>query len=208
MDVQAQVEGSREVEWTVWGLGQLGCYFRLFVCFQQSFSCIPNFFLLKKREIILGVITFWHKCLCEHLTLNQSFSVYETWCAQTGRKAEEGPSLPWDRGDAGLCTEHSRETCRGEKKRENQTKDNLLLQQMQFCRRWYCKIVISPVLWVSLAIFLSLLKTKGGKQSKLLCGHGFFLLMDVWGLYVVFLLTCTSIFPFNHTNTIRSFFHD
>lgn len=56
MDVQAQVEGNREVKCTSLGLGQLGCFFvRLF--FQQYFSCIPTF-LLEKREIILGVIIF------------------------------------------------------------------------------------------------------------------------------------------------------
>lgn len=42
------------------GIRTTGVYFvcLLFVCFQPYFSCIPNFFLLEKREIILGVITF------------------------------------------------------------------------------------------------------------------------------------------------------
>lgn len=185
----------------VFGIRTTGVFF-LFVCFQQYFSCIPTF-LLEKSEIILGVIIFWHKCLCEDLTLNQSFSVCGTWCAQTRREAEEGRSLPRD------CL-WSTAKRRGEGKKEGKKeRKSVVVETDAFfvgdatVRLWFpqCCGWVWP-------IFFSLLKTKGGKQSKLLCGHEFFLLMDVWGLYVVFLLTCTSIFPFNHTNIICSFSHN
>lgn len=53
MDVQAQVEGNREVKCTSLGLGQLGCFFCLFVClfvFLTIFFLHSYFFVGKERN--------------------------------------------------------------------------------------------------------------------------------------------------------------
>lgn len=200
VDVQAQVEGNREVKCTSLGLGQLGCFFvRLF---STIFFLHSYFFVGKERNYFrsdnfLTQMLVWRlnaepKLLCLRYLMRPD--------AARGR----GGTFTSQR----LSVEHSKEMGWGKKRGKERKKVCCCWNRCFFCRRCYCKIVIFPVLWASLANFFSLLKTKGGKQSKLLCGHEFFLLMDVWGLYVVFLLTCMSIFPFNHTNIICSFSHN
>lgn len=164
--------------------------------FDNIFFLHSYFFGLEKREIILGVmmIFFWHKCLCEHLTLNQSFSVCGTWCRnRPGERPRRDVHFP-ETDETRDCVRSTAE--RRKNKRENQTKDSLLsllllLQQMHFCRRCYCEIVISSA-WVC----FSFQDERRKNQSESLCGHEFFLLKDARGVSMLYF--CLHVWAFSH----------
>lgn len=149
VDVQAQVEGNREVKCTSLGLGQLGCFFfflLLFVCFQQYFSCIPTFFVGKERNYFrsdnfLTQVLVWRLNAEPKLLCLRYLTRPDTARGRGGTFASQR-----------LSVERSKETGWGGKKRGKERKSFRCF----FCRRCYCKIVISPVLWVSLANFFFL----------------------------------------------------